>query len=122
MMPLEPNDPLWDLLGKARQADTRPSFTADVMRQVRQTPQEKSWLTRLKVWWIGEEESVQWARPALALAAVAVLGMAWTFTNDQPAAPMIVAETPVQNLNAQLVLEEETSSPWKTRPCSPMRK
>ncbi|HRJ07281.1 MAG TPA: hypothetical protein PK490_04335 [Prosthecobacter sp.] len=75
MDPLNPNDPLWKLLGKARPVKARPNFTQNVLRAARQTPQEHGWLAALRAWWSGGEKapaSLIWAAAAVALAALVV--------------------------------------------------
>jgi hypothetical protein len=68
MEPLGPQDPLGKLLGKARQTDPRPNFTQNVLRAVRQLPQQESGWERFR------ESLFRWLRPAPALAgACAVL-------------------------------------------------
>ncbi len=46
----EENDELWELLGRARQTPASPFFSRDILRQVRETRQERSgwagWLDR----------------------------------------------------------------------------
>ena len=75
MDPLTPNDPLWKLLGKARPVQVRGNFTANVLREARNTPQEQGWGYRLASLLKGE--SLPWLRPALAVALVALLGVVW---------------------------------------------
>jgi negative regulator of sigma E activity len=68
MEPLGPQDPLGKLLGKARQADPRPNFTQNVLRAVRQLPQQESGWERFR------ESLSRWLTPGPALAgACAVL-------------------------------------------------
>ncbi|HCN31409.1 MAG TPA: hypothetical protein DIT64_22440 [Verrucomicrobiales bacterium] len=75
MDPLNPNDPLWKLLGKARPVKARPNFTQNVLRAARQTPQEHGWLAALRAWWSGGEKApagLIWAAAAVVLAALVV--------------------------------------------------
>jgi len=75
MDPLTPNDPLWKLLGKARPVQVRGNFLANVLREARNTPQDKGWVYRLVSLLKGE--ALPWLRPALAVALVALLGLVW---------------------------------------------
>ncbi len=70
--PLQPNDPLWNLLGKARQPEPRGNFSQNVMRAARHTPQTRGWLAAVMDW-LRESPS---ALPRLAVAAAAVLAIA----------------------------------------------
>lgn len=75
MDPLTPNDPLWKLLGEARKVEVRGNFTANVLREARNTPQEKGLGYRLLSLWKGE--SLPWLRPVVAMALVVALGVVW---------------------------------------------
>lgn len=79
MDPLTPNDPLWKLLGEAREVEVRGNFTANVLRAARNTPQEKGWLASLRAMVRGES-SVTWLRPAAVALSLVVLvagGVIW---------------------------------------------
>ena len=68
MEPFSKDDPLYDLLGKARPVEPRPNFTQNVMRDIRNTPQEKlGWWASLLAKFKFEGRSA----PAFATAAVA---------------------------------------------------
>jgi len=74
MEPLSPQDPVSRLLGKARQPEPRPNFTQNVLRAVRQLPQQESAWDRMK------DTLSRWLAPrplmgtACALLAVAMTG------------------------------------------------
>lgn len=93
MDPLSPNDPLWKLLGKARQVEARPNFTQNVLRAARQTPQERGWLAALRAWWSEGEKApggLVWAAAAaVALAALVV------FVPQEKSTPELAETTPV---------------------------
>ena len=72
MEPLDPNDSLWKLLGKARPVEPRPNFTQNVLRAVRQTPQTQGWWVKLSEW-LQDSPS---ALPRMAFAAAAALTIA----------------------------------------------
>lgn len=72
MEPLTPNDPLWKVLGQAKQVEPRPNFTQNVVRLARQTPQERGWLARVQSWW-KEKEGVRTGLTWAAAAAVVLL-------------------------------------------------
>lgn len=73
--PLDPQDPLWKLLGQGREVDVRPNFARSVVREARKTPQERGWVARLTAWF-REAETVDWGR-RLAVAAVVVMAASW---------------------------------------------
>jgi hypothetical protein len=74
MEPLNPNDPLWKLLGKARPVEPRPNFTANVLRAARQTPQTRGWWARVSEWF--QESPSALPRMAVGIAAaVAFAGL-----------------------------------------------
>lgn len=69
MNPLEPNDPLWKLLGKARKVEVRGNFVQDVVRAARNEQQLRGVWQRLRAW-VSEAGPSVWLRPALVTAAV----------------------------------------------------
>ncbi len=75
MNPLEPNDPLWKLLGHARKIEVRGNFVQDVVRAARSEVQERGLWQRCKALLSGTG-SAAWLRPALGAAAVAVAALA----------------------------------------------
>lgn len=93
MNPLEPNDPLWKLLGKARPVEPRGNFTPNVLRAVRNLPQDRGWLAKgreaLREWW------ATWHRPALVTAAtaVAIIVSVAVIQPESPVTP-VIADTP----------------------------
>lgn len=113
MNPLEPQDPLWKLLGKSREARVRPNFAQNVVREARNTPQERGWLAGLKRWW-GEAESVLPAGRLIALAAVVLVGgLAWVkWAEDGAAKAEVAVAAPLvetaRMTEAPLVPEVET--------------
>ncbi len=94
MQPLDPNDPLWKLLGQARPVEPRGNFVQNVVRAARSVPQDRGWLacTRAKLAeWLG---GVQ--RPALLAASAAlVLALAATlFVRPHTDPALTVADAP----------------------------
>lgn len=77
MEPLEPNDPLWKVLGKARPVEPRPNFTQNVLRAARQTPQIRGWWAVVSGWF--SDHSTSLPRMALTAAAVVVVAAFVTF-------------------------------------------
>lgn len=71
MDPLEPNDPLWKLLGKSRAVEPRPNFTQNVLRAARQTPQTRGWWAGVREWFADYSSATP--RFAVGVAAAAVL-------------------------------------------------
>ena len=140
MEPLDPQDPLWNLLGKGRAVEPRPNFTQNVLRAARQTPQARGWWARVNGWF----EDHPSAFPGVAVSAVAavLLGMGAFFlsapsrtmsvvvkndatpavrTMEAPAqvsavaaaeTPLIAVETQLENIDqvSALLALEDTSS------------
>lgn len=114
MEPLTPNDPLWNVLGKARPVKPRANFVPNVVRAARQTPQERGWLALIKGWW-QERESPAGGLTWAAAAAVVLLTISITLvTRDeatQTAAVPLVGEALMTEVDFPLVPEFETE--WK---------
>ena len=95
MDPLNPNDPLWKLLGKRREPEVRSNFTAHVLREARNTPQERGLLARLRAWW--SELAVPLPAAGLGLAAAAVVALGFfqsTWMKPDTAASAVAAVEP----------------------------
>lgn len=124
MNPLEPNDPLWKLLGQSRDVETRSNFAQNVARLARNTPQQRSWWSRVRAWWV-ESESPLPMRGLMAAAAVVTLAgwAAVSFLNEGASvsnAHSVVAPSPAlttpapasppvaQGVEVPLVAEVET--------------
>lgn len=112
MDPLTPNDPLWKLLGQSRQVEVRPNFTQNVLRAARQTPQERGWFARLRVWATAPE------RPGLAWAVAAAVALAAGLVLMQPtgSAPEVVqqpAEVPALLLETDFPLVDGYDTQWQ---------
>jgi hypothetical protein len=90
--PLDPQDPLWPLLGKAKSVPVRPNFSQNMARCARQTAQERGLWAAWRAWF-RELDSIQLAGRLAAATAVVLLsvsGYIWL----QPAgtsAPQTVA-------------------------------
>jgi hypothetical protein len=114
MEPLTPNDPLWNVLGKARPVKPRANFVPNVVRAARQTPQEHGWLALIKSWW-QERESAAGGLTWAAVAAVVMLTASiFLVTHDdapQTAAVPTLEETLLTEADFPLVSEFETE--WK---------
>lgn len=127
MEPLSPNDPLFNLLGKAKAVEPRANFTQNVMRAVRQVPQSLGVWERVSEWF----GSLTMPRFALAGAAVLVAGVLTVGALQKPGAEVpaaarsspapVVAAAPVQpaiyHVSATLILAataEPTPAPATT--------
>lgn len=104
MEPLSPNDPLWKLLGKARPVEPRSNFLPNVLREVRNTPQQTSWWSRVSedfsAWLAGLQ------RPALmAMAAFVIVALLVTLL-DRPV-PETSPDVSVANMTALQPLADE---------------
>lgn len=96
MNPLEPNDPLWKLLGKARKVEVRDNFVQDVVRAARHEPQERGLWARVKAW-ASDSSQATWLRPALVTAAVVIAAVALWDRSDSAegvSAPSVVQTAP----------------------------
>ncbi len=114
MEPLTPNDPLWNVLGKAKPVKPRANFVQNVVRAARQTPQELSWLAQFQGWWQGRESpsaGFTWT----AVATMVMLAVSLTLmTRDeapQTAAVLVIDETLLTEAEFPLVSEFEAE--WK---------
>lgn len=115
MEPITPNDPLWDLLGKAKPVVPRANFVQNVVREARQTAQERGMLAKIKGWWLDEVSPfprLGWA----AAAAVLVLTASVTLVSQQDTRPSSVAA----QISEEVLLTEidfpivpEFESEWK---------
>ena len=92
MNPLEPNDPLWNLLGKAREIKVRGNFTQDVVRAARNEPQERGFIARCRAWLSESVLSTPWLRPITAAALLA--GAAAAFWPTGPAENTLALTAP----------------------------
>jgi hypothetical protein len=73
MNPLEPQDPLWKLLGTVSPVEPKGNFVPNVMRAIRTETQERGLWAAVRHWWnIGEP---RWATPALTTAAALLVVM-----------------------------------------------
>ncbi len=104
MNPLEPNDPLWKLLGNSREVEARSNFAQNVTRAARNTPQQRGWWARLRAWWV-ESASPLPVRGILAAAAVVVVAgwVSVTVLRQQAAlqpSPTLAAVTAPQTIPA----------------------
>ena len=102
MEPLTPQDPLWKLLGNAREPEVRGDFTQNATRLARQTPQERGWRARVKAWFAPEEAL---SVPRVAFAALPVLAAAalalWSVpsgTVPVPVAAVVPTAAPAPDL------------------------
>jgi len=115
MNPLEPNDPLWQLLGMSREAKVRGNFVQNVVREARNTPQDRGLFVAVKVWARGETRGeVAWLRPGLALGALALLG--WVSLNLGSTGPSEVAvqaevATPVMSAEEEAMIQLADAMP-----------
>jgi negative regulator of sigma E activity len=114
MEPLSPEDPIAKLLAQARAVEVRSNFTQNVMRAVRQTPQERGWFAAVRHWW----EDVSFAAPAgkwaFATVTVAALALALVIFQTEPAVtPQLAAQgVPAMTLH-DLPLLPAAETPWE---------
>lgn len=105
MEPLTPNDPLWNVLGQAKPVKLRANFVANVVREARQTPQDRGWLSRLKTL-LYEREAGQGAM-AWAMAAVVVIAGVWAFSSPEQSVSVITHQAPTAVTEEHVLSEEE---------------
>ena len=107
MEPLTPNDPLWDLLGKAKPVVPRANFVQNVVREARQTPQEHGLLAKLKGWWqdsISPSPALTWAASA-AVCAVLILATSVVLVSQQDSASTVATQPPAA-ISEEVLLTE----------------
>jgi hypothetical protein len=107
MEPLSPNDPLWDLLGKAKPVVPRANFVQNVVREARQTPQEHGLLAKLKGWWqdsFSPSPSLAWAAAAVAVMFAASIGL---LSQNDASAPTVAVQ-PTAAIPEEALLTEIT--------------
>jgi len=88
MEPLTPNDPLWDLLGKAKPAEPRANFVQNVVREARQTPQEHGLWAKIKGWWldsVSPSPTLTWA----AGSAICIMVTSLVFISQDNSSPAV---------------------------------
>ena len=122
MEPLDPNDPLWNLLGKARRVEPRPNFTRNVLRTARQTPQAAGWWAALMSRFQDQPASLprMLAGVAAAVVVAAAAVLQWTASEPatmaqlKPSRPHAVAvtvvEAPILAVEAQLESMDQVSA------------
>ncbi len=106
MEPLQPNDPLWNLLGRAKPVKPRPNFTQNVLRAARQAPQEHGLLARFREWFADRPGS--FARIALTSGAALLIGVFALTQNAPVAQPSLVTASVPAPQETPLVAEVET--------------
>ncbi len=89
MDPLNDQDPISKLLAQARQVEPRGNFTQNVLREARQTPQERGLFATLASLFSGSSSSAPVWRLAAATAAIALIGLAW-MQQSRTVAPSVV--------------------------------
>jgi hypothetical protein len=91
MEPLEPNDPLWNLLGRSRPVEPRGNFCQNVLREVRHTPQDVGLWSRIKGWFRDSPSRL----PRFALGSACALLLAFSLsTQFSPEDQTSIASTP----------------------------
>jgi hypothetical protein len=78
MDPFPKDDPLYQLLGQSRSVEPRPNFTQNVMRTVRNTPQDRGWWAAMVAGWESFPRFGVRVRLVAATGALAaVVAMLW---------------------------------------------
>lgn len=110
MEPLTPNDPLWKLMGKARQVQPRGNFTQNVLRAARVVPQDRGWFARLKAWFEESQRTVWVGAAATAVVlALAVMVLPSSQQSSGTAAssqPAVVATDASFDADMALIAED----------------
>jgi hypothetical protein len=119
MEPFDSQDPLWKLLGKSQQPKVRSQFLANVVREARNTAQDRSAWSRIKGWWADLVDPLPLGRILVTTAAVAVVGLI-SLTDFDPtdrtepalgfAAQASVVETPLDQRVGELPLVPEVET------------
>ncbi|TLD70189.1 hypothetical protein FEM03_13435 [Phragmitibacter flavus] len=81
MDPFPKDDPLHQLLGKTRAVEPRPNFTQNVMRTVRNTPQDRGWRVSLMAR-LENFPRLKLAATTGAMAIAAAVALALLVTNN----------------------------------------
>ncbi len=105
MEPLNPNDPLWKLLGQSRPVEPRSNFAQNVLREARNTAQETGWWPQLQSA-LRDWLTVDTRRPLLAGAAAVVLA-AMTAVWLVPSAPVAEVAASKAAVSAQALADED---------------
>ncbi len=101
MEPLSPQDPLHQLLGKARQVEPRANFTQNVMRAARQVPQQQSVWARFADWFFETPIRLSYTAGSLAtLGLVALSLLMWSAIGTVPNQTVQVKPTASQTKQA----------------------
>lgn len=118
MEPFTPNDPLWDLLGKAKPVKPRANFVQNIVREARQTPQEHGLWTKLQGWWqdsVSPSPALSWA----VTAAICAMVTSITLISQQDSYSTVAAQ-PSTAISEEALLTEiafpivpEFESEWK---------
>jgi hypothetical protein len=108
-------DPLRKLLSSLPEVTVRGNFTANVLREARQTPQERGWLAAMKAWWAESMVAKPLSLAGAAAAAIAITFVLLTPRTEVPSEAL--ASTPVSN-EAPAMLDDmpmlpETESAWE---------
>ncbi len=95
MEPFDSQDPLTKLLAQARRIEARSNFTQNVLREARQTPQDRGWFAALRAWWA--ESSAPDGRWAFAGGVAAAIALTVAVLQTQPSAtaPQMARHAPV---------------------------
>jgi hypothetical protein len=118
MEPFTPNDPLWDLLGKAKPVKPRANFVQNIVREARQTPQEHGLWAKLQGWWqdsVSSSPALSWA----VTAAICAMVTSITLISQQDSSSTVAAQ-PSTAISEEALLTEiafpivpEFESEWK---------
>ncbi len=107
MEPLDPNDPLSKLLDQARSIEPRGNFTQNVLREARQTPQDRGWLASVRSWLTDTPAAVPAFRLAAMTAILTIVAVAWwkqeSAVSSAPSVAEVIPEppAPVQSMAAK---------------------
>lgn len=123
MEPLNDQDPISKLLAQARPVEPRGNFTQNVLREARQTPQDRGWLSGVLALFSGSASTppvFRLAAAAAAAAVVALIAFAWVQqgTDETPtvavtapapevATPAVVASVPVATSSEETLFADE---------------
>lgn len=106
MEPFDPQDPLTKLLAQARRIEARSNFTQNVLREARQTPQDRGWFAALRAWWEEGSSSAPVGRWAFAGGVAAALVLTVAVLQMQPdasSAPQVAGKSATPAVAAPVV-------------------
>lgn len=106
MEPFSPQDPISKLLDRSGPIEPRGNFTQNVLREARQTPQDRGWLAAFRAWMTESPSAVPAFRMTAAAAIVTICAIAWWNNPGAAGLPLPSAPTVAEAPTAPVVTPE----------------